>query len=293
MRTRRFPRPDIGWLRRVFWPAFDHFISDQGVVLAGYIAFTAIFALFPFIVFLLAFASFWGQGAAATESITIALGILPPEVAGVLSPVIDEIRGGPSTTLITFSILLTLWFSSSGLESLRHALNLAFNVEDHSSFWGNRLKSMLITIASAGLILSAMALVVGLPLVRDLVAWVSQRDLFAFDVSSLVRYLVGTTLLLILTLGLYLVLPKAQLSLKDVLPGALVSVGVWALSTSLYSIYLRSFGRYSILYGSLGGVIFTLFYFYISAIIFIFGAQLNAAIMREAARGRMGGPKGG
>ncbi|MCB1882803.1 MAG: YihY/virulence factor BrkB family protein [Geminicoccaceae bacterium] len=284
VRTRRIRPPDIGWYRRVLWPAFDHFISDQGVVLAGYIAFTSVFAMFPFLVFLLSFAGFVGQGAAAAESIRIALDLLPPEVAGVLSPVVDEIRRGPHGTLITFSILLTLWFSSSGLESLRHALNLAFNAEGHGSFWGNRLKSIGITIASAMLILAAMTVLIGLPVAQDLLAWLAQKDVFTLNLSNVLRYLIGTGILLFLTLSLYILLPKVSLGLLDVLPGAIVSVAVWAGATSLYSVYLRSFGRYSILYGSLGGVIFTLFYFYISAIIFIFGAQLNAAILREAAR---------
>ncbi|MCB1972261.1 MAG: YihY/virulence factor BrkB family protein [Geminicoccaceae bacterium] len=281
VRTRRLPRPDLSWMRRVLWPAIAHFANDEGFVLAGYIAFTALFAMFPFMIFLLALAGFMGWGGAAADAIEIGLEILPPEVEGVLRPVVTELRGGPHGTLLTVSIALSVWFSSSGLESLRHALNLAFRVKDPPAFWANRLRSMALTVVYAAIILTAMLVLVGLPIAREVVTWLAERDLFDRNLYTVVRYVIGVILLLTFTIGLYLSLTNTDLRLRDVLPGALISVTLWVVATAAYSIYLRNFGRYSILYGSLGGVIFTLFFFYISAIIFIFGAQINAAMMQE------------
>ena len=73
VRTMRLQPPDLSWIRRILWPALDHFVSDQGFVLAGYISFTTLFALFPFLIFLLAFAGFLGETEAARESIDLAL----------------------------------------------------------------------------------------------------------------------------------------------------------------------------------------------------------------------------
>ena len=284
VRTRRIRPPDLSWMRRVLWPAIDHFVSDEGFVLAGYIAFTTLFAMFPFMIFLLAFAGFMGWGEAAADAIEIGLEILPKEVEDVLRPVVTELRGGPHGTLLTISIALSIWFSSSGLESLRHALNLAFRVKDPPAFWANRLKSMALTVLYAMVILGAMLALVGLPIARDLLAWLAEHDLFDQNLYTIARFTIGILLLSVFTIGLYLSLTNMPLRLRDVLPGALISVSLWAVATVAYSSYLRSFGRYSILYGSLGGLIFTLFFFYISAIIFIFGAQINAAIMSERRR---------
>ena len=284
VRTRRLQPPDLSWMRRVLWPAINHFTNDEGFVLAGYIAFTALFAMFPFMIFLLAFAGFMGWGEAAADAIEIGLEILPPEVEGVLRPVVIELRGGPHGTLLTISIALSIWFSSSGLESLRHALNLAFRVQGSASLWANRLKSMALTVVYAILILGAMLALVGLPIARDIFAWLAERDIFDQNLYTITRFSIGVGLLSIFTVGLYLSLTNTSLRLADVLPGALISVSLWVAATAAYSVYLRSFGRYSILYGSLGGVIFTLFFFYISAIIFIFGAQINAAMLNEKRR---------
>jgi membrane protein len=283
VRTRRMRPPDLGWIRRILWPAVDHFINDEGFVLAGYIAFTVFFAVFPFLIFLLAMAGWLGILDAAGEFIAISLDVLPGEVASVLQPAIDEIRSAPHGTLITFSIALAIWLASSGLESLRHALNMAHEVSDPPSFWANRLASMAMTVASAVLILAAMTFMVGVPLADSLMAWLAEHERIEERMSLIMRYGIGLGLLFFLTLSLYLLLPNRRLRVVDVLPGTIVSATTWLLATKIYSVYLSSFGRYSIIYGSLGGVILTLFFFYVSACIFIIGAQLNAAIMRERA----------
>jgi membrane protein len=70
-----------------------------------------------------------------------------------------------------------------------------------------------------------------------------------------------------------------SLRLADVLPGTILSVALWAVAAELYSAYLASLPTsYSVTYGSLAGIIVTLFFFYVSAAIFIFGAQFNGAL---------------
>jgi membrane protein len=271
---------------RVVWPAIDHFISDKGFVYAGYIAFTTVFALFPFLIFLLSMAGFLGQGDAATQSIQLGLELLPPEVAAVLRPVIDEIRNNSSTGLLTFSAALTLWFSSSGFESLRAAVNLAYDVTELPSFVWSRLQSMLLVLFSAVMIILAMLALVAGPFISELVASLSHGKVVEPETYALLRHAVGIGLLLLLTLALYLVLPKPRVRLTQVLPGAVTAVLLWAITAKAYSIYLSRLSRYTVTYGSLAGVILTLFFFYISAIVFIFGAQINGAIRRERHRKR-------
>ncbi|MEO1017215.1 MAG: YihY/virulence factor BrkB family protein [Pseudomonadota bacterium] len=281
LRKKVWRQPQIRAFVDILWPAINHFITDQGVVLAGYIAFTSIFSIFPFLIFLLALAGFLGQGDAASQSIDLALDILPPEVEGVLRPAVNDIRNAPHTTLMTFSIAIALWVASSGLESLRHALNLAFGVTNPPSFWVARLQSMMLTIFSAFLILLAMVAVVAAPVINDVLAWLAERQVLDRDTNALARYAIGMLLMMTLSVVLYIALPNLNLAIIEVLPGAIIAVLLWAWSAHLFSIYLRSLGRYSLTYGSLGGIVFTLFFFYISAIIFIFGAQLNASIRRR------------
>jgi membrane protein len=84
---------------------------------------------------------------------------------------------------------------------------------------------------------------------------------------------------------LYRWLPSRHLPPREILPGAAVTVVLWVALASLFSWYLQNLGRFSVTYGSLGGIVITLLFFYVSATIFIFGAEINSARRRaEAAR---------
>ncbi|MGI9436948.1 MAG: YihY/virulence factor BrkB family protein, partial [Geminicoccaceae bacterium] len=75
-------------------------------------------------------------------------------------------------------------------------------------------------------------------------------------------------------------LPNRKLDMLEVLPGAILAVFVWLVAGSLYSWYLQSLSSFTVTYGSLGGVIATLLFLYNTALIFIFGAEVNAARRR-------------
>lgn len=275
-----------GWraLWRVVWPAVDHFVSDKGFIYAGYIAFTSLFALFPFVIFMLTLAGFMGQGEAAAASIELAYEILPPEVANVLRPVVEEIRDNASTRLLTVSILLTLWFSSSGFESLRAAVNLAHGVHEYPHFVWSRLQSIALTVLSAVIIIVAMLALVIAPVLGQVVAFLSQGQVVEPSTYALLRQAIGGILLLGLFAGLYAILPNVHVRAAEILPGAVVGAALWVAAAKIYSLYLQNLGAYTVTYGSLAGIVLTLFFFYISAIVFIFGAQLNGALRRERKR---------
>ena len=107
--------------------------------------------------------------------------------------------------------------------------------------------------------------------------------------SRLARLIVATLLLGTALLALHRWLPGRRLTLRSLLPGVIVSTILWLLAASLFSIYVAELGSYSATYGSLGGVIVTLVFFYVSAVLFIFGAELNSALLRRRA-GRVGDP---
>jgi len=268
-------------LRDVLRDALRDFFFGDSLMHAGYVAFTALFAAFPFLIFLLSLAGLAGQTEAVGRSIELALELMPPEVASVLRPAVEEVIRGASAGVLTISILLSVWFASSGLESLRHAVNHAYKVPEPPHFLIGRLQSILLTIASAVVILIVTVALVAWPVARDIVAWLSERTVFERNLYALARYLLGIGLLFALVCTLYLLLPAIDLRLADVVPGALFAVVAWTAIAEAFSWYLRNFARYSLIYGSLAGVVLTLFFFYISSALFIFGAVLNSAIRRH------------
>jgi membrane protein len=268
--------------RRTLWQAYYQFEKDNGWMMAGHIAFMGLFAIFPFLIFLLALAGFLGQGEAADTSVELGLELLPPDVASALKPAIYEVRNAPHAGLITLGILTTIWVSASGLEALRHALNLAYDVGDPPAFWRTRLESLLLTVLAAVVVIVVMILLVVIPLVLQTVQVLFQRTgvdqgiIFAGARESL-----GFLLLLGLLMLLYRVLPNVRLRPTEVIPGAVVAWLLWLGAVWGYTIYLRTVPSYSVTYGSLGGIVATLFFFYISALLFIYGAEVNSVLRRR------------
>jgi membrane protein len=267
----------------ILWRAIVHFIDDGGATQAGSIAFTALFALFPFLIFLTTLAGQFGQEEAARRFVDLSLEGLPAEVVSAIRPAIDQVVNVRRTGLMTVSILVAVWTASSGIEALRTALNYAYGIEDSRSWWWLRLQSIVFTVVMSIAILVLMVVVVAGPFI-----WHFVEELFKVPASwgwlyTGVRYLLAVLLLYAVVALLYQRLPNRRLRCYEILPGAAVTVVTWLITASLFSLYLQNLGRFSVTYGSLGGIVVTLTFFYLSAAIFIFGAEVNGAWRRDVA----------
>jgi membrane protein len=267
----------------ILWRAIVHFIDDGGATQAGSIAFTTLFALFPFLIFLMTLAGEFGQEDAARRFVDLSLEGLPAEVVSAIRPAIDQVVNVRRTGLMTVSILVAVWTASSGIEALRTALNYAYGIEDSRSWWWLRLQSIVFTVVMSIAILVLMVVVVAGPFIWDFV-----EELFKVPPSwgwlyTGVRYLLAVLLLYAVIALLYQWLPNRRLRGYEILPGAAVTVVTWLITASLFSLYLQNLGRFSVTYGSLGGIVVTLMFFYLSAAIFIFGAEVNGAWRRDVA----------
>ena len=284
------PARDVWWwlgrLRlgvRIVWQAIMHLINDGGMTYAGHIAFMTLFSLFPFLIFLFTLAGEIGQTEAARNFVTMSLSALPKEVSEAIRPAIESVISTRRTGLMTLSIVAALWAVSSGIEALREALNKAYGVEDSRPIWFCRLQSLAFTI-----IFSISIIVVMIILVIGPVLWSYIVPLLKVPWEwgwfyELLRYFIAIGLLYLVVALLYRWLPSRHLPRREVLPGAAVTVLLWPILAGLFSLYLQNLGRFSVTYGSLGGIVITLMFFYISALIFIFGAEINSARRRAEA----------
>ncbi len=270
-------------MERVFepyWRGLLHMLDDGGTLLAGHIAFAGMFALFPFIIFLTTLAGEMGQSAAAQDFVELGLGALPDEVRRAIEPPVREVLRGGRQGLMTVSIIASLWAVSSAFEAARYALNLAYEVKQTRAIWWQRLQSLLMVLLFAIGIIIVMVTMVAAPIAWTLVGWLDFTPIEWQLRYGAIRLVSSAVLLLALILPLYIWLPNRRLRASEVLPGAVLAVLMLIVGASAYSWYLLNLGRFSVTYGSLGGVVATLLFLYISALIFIFGAEVNAARLR-------------
>ncbi len=118
-------------VKRILWcfpRALVNTINHDGVEHAGYLAFLLLLALFPFLVLLMALATFLGDSQIGMEFSHLIMSYLPPHMVQALQPRIDEIASGPPTGLLSVAILGAIWTASSAVEGFRTVLNRAYHV---------------------------------------------------------------------------------------------------------------------------------------------------------------------
>ncbi|MGI9385662.1 MAG: YihY/virulence factor BrkB family protein [Methyloligellaceae bacterium] len=266
-------------LLRAYWDAIIRLHFDYGIPFAGAITFSLVLAFFPFLIFVTALAGLLGGAAAADQAVAQLFEAFPREVADTLAPEVRRVLGQPRGDLLTLGILLTLVISSSGVESLRTALNRAYRVEEDRSFWFRRLQSIVFVLGGA-----IAMLILGFSIVLAPVLWDLALRHFAWlapyaQLFLKVRYGVATVVLAAVLFAMHFWLPAAKRRLVDVWPGVLHTMVLWLVAGTAYSEYLARYNYYTSTYAGLANVMIALMFFFVTAAIFVFGAELNRAFI--------------
>lgn len=264
-----------------FWRAIRSLIDHDGIELAGYIAYTILVALFPFLVFLFALAGFVGQGELAEIFVDYTFEMVPEQITETLFPIVQEVLLTKRPQLMTFSIIITLWIASSGVEAIRLGINRAYAVEERRNIVIRRLLSLGFVIGAAITVLAACFLIIALPVVLKIMGEYTMIPFQTLLQITLLRYVLAFFLLIGFLGVLYRQLPNVHHSWRHVLPGAVLCALLWIIMASLFSIYLVNFATYAVTYGSLGGIIITLLFLHASSVLFLYGAEVNAILGRE------------
>ena len=259
-------------------------IARFGLEISGYIAFAAMLTLIPFVMFLTSLAGFLGETQLGQELIATLTMFTPPQVTATLQPAIEHIIENRSGGILTIGLLLSLYSAGSGVSTLRLALNLSYNVTETRPFWWRKLQDFIVVIVGSIVIMLASAAIILGPLLWRLLARfapVVPEDQAIWHIG---RYCFSLVTTLAGVIALHRFLPNARPTIAQILPGAIATTIAWILAASVLTFYFQR-EDYTITYGSLGGAIVTLLFFYVSGIIFIVGGELNATFMRRRAAG--------
>ena len=193
--------------------------------------------------------------------------------------------------LLTFGVAAALWSSSAALVSIVGALNRAYDIEEGRPWWKVRLVAIGLTLGVAVIVLVALSLVLGGPALADRLGqttgWGAPFEWTWLVLQwPLVFALVTTGIGLIFYFG-----PDADQDWVWISPGAVAATILWLLVSLLFKLYIANFTDYEALYGTVGGVIVVLLWFYLSGIAILAGAELNAEIEHASPHGKAPGQK--
>lgn len=274
-------------MRAVILDAVTHFNNDDGWAMASHVALSILMALFPFMIFGTALASFLGADAYAETASHLIFDTWPDSIAKPISREVVNVltveRGG----LLTVSVLAAAFFSTNGVEALRVSLNRAYRVTETRSWYVTRAQSLFFVVIAVLVIMAISFLLVLAPLVlklaRQFLPWM-ETLISAVDNW---RILIAAAVLIIGLVASHMWLPSGRRRLVDVLPGIGVTLVAWMAGAFMFASYLKEFATYVSTYAGLASIMIALVFLYIIAAIFILGAEINAAILKARAAAEM------
>lgn len=266
------------------------FFSDDMATYASALAYQVLFSLFPFLIFLITLLGFIDR-ADFFDWVRMQMQyLLPEEAMKTVDQVITQLRQ-PQRTLLSMGVIVALWTASSAVRATMKALNVAYDVQEGRPAWKLYPLSILYTIGLAAmLIVAALLLSVGPEAVEWLTRMVGLDRIFA-ALWTWLRLPAAVFLLCLALAIVYYVAPDAEQEFRFITPGAVLAVIVWITASLAFKYYVGHFADYNATYGSIGTIVVLLLFFFISAAIMLFGAELNAVIERHAPQGKKPGEK--
>jgi membrane protein len=258
--------------------ALREFISDDMTTYAAALAYASLFALFPFLIFLIAMLSFLQAPGFFDWLLEQGESALPGDAYQRLREVVDQIQNQSQGGLLSFGAVAAVWGASSGVRSLMNAMNVAYDVEETRPMLKRYALSVVYTIGLAILLMVSAALMLFGPQSAEWVANMVGLSSVVVTLWSFLRWPALVLILMLLAAVVYKVMPNVDQPFRLITPGAVLAVVIWVIASLGFSLYVSNFANYSATYGSLGGVIVMLFFFYISAAVLLLGAEINSEV---------------
>lgn len=209
------------------------------------------------------------------------LSAFPADTRRMLGDLINEIVTKSSYALISAGAIGGIWSSSNGIMSVIKAVNRAYDLDEDRPYWKLRGLSVLLTIGLAVVMIISLIVIgfgeVFLNMIFVSYTWPS------YIIYKIIQILITLILIGVILSVLYKLAPSikkgVEIKFRDALPGGLAAGLLLIISSVVFSFYINNFGNYSKTYGSIGGIIVLLIWLYISSIVIVLGAEINAVIM--------------
>lgn len=254
----------------------NYIIEDKVSVYAAQVSFFVVISaipivmlLFPLIQFLIPFSQ---------DTVTKAiLAVLPnsPEMQNFIVSILNDIYTNSTGTIVSVSVITTLWSASKGIYSLQQGLNGIASTQETRNILVQRLLSILYTLGFIFvLIFTIGVLLFGNKLQLLLESWFPSLAYFS-GLIILFRTGLSIALFMLFFVLIYTILPNRRHVFWKQIPGAAFTTFGWLAFSYVYSLYIDHIANFSYIYGSLTAIILLMLWLYICMNIVFLGAEIN------------------
>lgn len=277
--------------RKVLARAVSQFVAHDMLTHVRAVTYQVLFSICPFIIFFMALLGFlelsnlfdWLRR--RSEVFFLA------QTAQQVNLIMDQLQQRREG-MLSFGVVFSIWASSSAMRSLMKALNVVYGVKEQRPLWKRYGASVLSTLViGTSMVLAITLLLVRPEAMATLAQFMGVQHAAAVLWSWWLRWPAIFLLLTATVVVIYWTAPDVQQRFPFIVPGACVAVLAWSAASFGFDFYVRNIGEYDRLYGSVGTAVALLLYFFISTLILLFGAELNAAVEHLAPDGKNSGEK--
>jgi membrane protein len=275
--------PWRGWMD-ILWRAYEKMNDDRLLAVAAGVVFYALLALFPAVT---AFVSLYGlvaDASAIDRHLSLAVGLLPSDAVDILHEQLTRLTSSRTSALsfgFVFGLLFALWSANSGTKAVLDGLNVAYEEAEKRSFIRLNLISLVFTLGAFLVLTLAVGAVVVAPIALAHLGLGGVAD-------TLIRILRWPALLAFVITGLAILYrygpSRREARWTWLSVGSVAAAVSWLVTSALFSWYIANFGSYDATYGSLGAAIGMMMWMWISMIVVLLGAQLNAEIEHQTSK---------
>ena len=244
--------------------------------------FYALLAIFPAIAALVSIYGLFADPSTIAKSLDSVSGILPGGAIDVVRDQLNRLTARGSATLgISFVIglAISLWSANGGIKALFDALNVVYEEREKRGFVELNAVSLAFTIAMIAFLLVALACVIAVPVVLGYLPGVLKL------VVNIARWPLLLVLIAVALAFIYRYGPsRAEPRWRWISWGSAFAAAAWLVASALFSWYASNFGNFDKTYGSLGAVIGFMTWMWISIIVILIGAKLNAETEHQTVR---------
>lgn len=261
----------------------DEWGDDNVGLSAAAVAFYSFLALIPALAALVSILGLVAQGQNPTEVIEDLFGALPAQAKELLTEQLETISASSSGSLsfgLVIGVLLSIWSASGAIGQLMTTINIAYDEEETRSWFLRKGLALALTLGAIVFVALAVFVVVGFPvLIENTGLGIGMRQLLNVLIWPVLAVAFGVALAV-----LYRVSPdRSDAHWKWVSVGSVFAIVAWVLVTLGFRFYVSQFGSYNETYGSLAGVVVALMWLWLSAIIILLGAEINAEVEHQTA----------
>jgi membrane protein len=272
------PVVELGDFKR----AFDRFSKDTMTQWAAALTYYSLLSLFPALLFAVAVLGFFGQQSLVDQAADYLKDVgAPPEVINPITSALQSALGqrDAAAGALVLGLVTTLYGATGAFNSAGFALNRVFRVEEGRGFVGRKLNSVVWTLLVLVLVnLTCVLVFLGGDLAADVLGLIGLGENVA-AVWAYVRWPGALLSAMLIYAIVYYAAPNVEVrNWRYITPGAIFGVTAWIVASAGFFFYASNFASYSATYGAFAAVVILLIWLWLTNVVLLFGAELNAVI---------------